>query len=134
MQQGQVLSFGSYRLEPSNEQLWRGKRRIRLTRKAFLVLRSLADQPGQLITKDALLEAVWPETVVSEGSLSRCIRELRKALGDDPKTPQYIQTVHRQGFRFIATVQRPASRFTIPRLQSTTPTLLGSRGRAGASA
>ena len=57
----QHLTFGRYRLDPDNVQLWFGKRLVRLTRKAFDVLYLLVSHPGQLVTKDALLAAVWPE-------------------------------------------------------------------------
>jgi hypothetical protein len=77
----------------------------------------LAEHPGQLVTKEELFQEVWPQTVVSEAALTRRIGELRQALRDDPKAPRYIETVHRQGFRFIAPVTpspqpvtRPASR------------------------
>jgi DNA-binding winged helix-turn-helix (wHTH) protein len=57
-----------------------------------------------LVTKDALFAAVWPEMVVSEGVLTNCIGELRKALGDTAQAPRLIATVHRRGYRFIAPV------------------------------
>src|SRR5206468_3414950 len=57
---------------------------------------------GQLVSKEALLNAVWPQTYVSDVVLMVCIRELRRALGDDAKQPRYIETVHRRGYRFIA--------------------------------
>jgi DNA-binding winged helix-turn-helix (wHTH) protein/predicted ATPase len=96
--------FDAYRLEVRNEQLWCGAQAIRLTAKAFCVLRYLVEHAGQLVTKDALFRAVWPETVVSEGVLTNCIGELRKALGDAAQAPRFIATVHRRGYRFIAPV------------------------------
>src|SRR5262249_7591645 len=57
---------------------------------------------GQLVTKDALWQAVWPDVTVSDAVLTVCVREIRQALGDDAKTPRFIETVHRRGFRFIA--------------------------------
>lgn len=56
----------------------------------------------QLVTKDELMSAVWPDTVVGDDALTGCIRDLRKVLGDEAKTPHYIETVHRRGYRFIA--------------------------------
>ena len=96
--------FDAYRLEVNNEQLWCGAQALRLTAKAFHVLRYLVEHAGQLVTKDALFEAVWPGTVVSEGVLTNCIGELRKALGDAAQAPRFIATVHRRGYRFIAPV------------------------------
>ena len=101
--------FGPYRLQLTNEQLWRGEQAIRLTPKAFGVLRCLSAQPGQLVTKDQLFETVWPGVVVSDITLAGCIRELRQALEDSPKSPQYIETVHRRGYRFIGTVTEQAA-------------------------
>ena len=56
------------------------------------------------MTKEEVLNAVWAETVVGEDALTGCIRDLRKVLGDEAKRPQYIETVHRRGFRFIGAV------------------------------
>ncbi len=85
--------------------LRRGTLEVRLTPKALAVLRHLVQQPGQVATKEEFFRAVWPDTVVSDAALTSCIQELRQALHDEAKTPRYIETVHRRGFRFIATVQ-----------------------------
>lgn len=101
-----MLIFGLFRLDRRNEQLWRGQETRRLTHKAFAVLCCLVEHAGQLMTKEALLEKVWPNTYVSEAALVVCIREIRQALGDRPRAPQYIETVYRRGYRFIASVTR----------------------------
>jgi DNA-binding winged helix-turn-helix (wHTH) protein len=98
------LTFGPFRLEPANAQLWRGSDRITLPPKPFNVLCHLAERPGELVTKDELLEAVWPKLHISESSLSVAINALRAALGDDSKAPHYIETVTRRGYRFVASV------------------------------
>ena len=72
--------------------------------KTFAVLCCLVTQAGQLVTKDALLEAVWPETVVSEAVVTVAMRTLRRVLGDQAHTPRFIETVHGRGYRFIAPV------------------------------
>ena len=100
----EVLHFGVYRLDPQNEQLWRNQHVVRLTGKAFSILRHLAHRPSQLVSKHELLRAVWLDTIVSHSTLTSCIKELRKALEDDAKSPQYIETVHRRGYRFIGKV------------------------------
>src|SRR5215510_9081596 len=102
MQADQPLTFGPYRWDPHTGQLWRGKQEVRLTGKAAAVLRHLVAQDGQVVTKDELFAAVWPQTVVSDAALSSCIQELRKALKDDPRQPRYLKTIHRRGFQFIA--------------------------------
>jgi hypothetical protein len=76
------------------------------------VLAYLVAHAGQVVTKEALLEAVWPEAVVSEGVLKACMRQIRRALGDSQQTPQYIATVHRRGYRFMtpaSVVHSPAA-------------------------
>ena len=96
--------FGPFRFDLENACLWRGAQMLRLTPKAFAVLQYLVEHAGQLATKEALLGAVWPETAVSDGVLKVRIDEIRKALGDSAKRPQFIATVHRRGYRFIADV------------------------------
>jgi predicted ATPase len=98
----QERHFSRFRLDLANEQLWQGEKEIRLRGKTFQVLRYLAARPGQLVTKEALLDGVWGEVAVSDSMPSICIAELRKALGDDPKAPKLIETVHGRGYRFIA--------------------------------
>jgi TolB-like protein/DNA-binding winged helix-turn-helix (wHTH) protein/Tfp pilus assembly protein PilF len=73
--------------------------------KAFRVLIFLLHNPQKLITKDELLNAIWGDTAVTEGSLSRCIWLLRSVLGDDIRSPRYIETVPTMGYRFVAVVE-----------------------------
>src|SRR5499426_2355170 len=98
------LHFPPFRLDPDNACLWRGTKAIRLTPKAFAVLQCLAERRGQLVTKDLLLESVWPATAVGDAVLKVCVREIRKALGDRVGAPRFVATVHRRGYRFIAAV------------------------------
>ena len=93
-------------LDLANECLRYGAQTISLRPKTFAVLRCLIEHAQQLVSKSTLLEVVWPETVVSDGVLMVCIRELRQALGDDPRTPRFIATAHRRGYRFIGHVTR----------------------------
>ena len=120
------------RIEAENEWAWCGERRLRLAPKVFAVLRHLVQHADRLITKEELFSAVWGETIVSEATLASCIRDLRKALGDSSRTPRYIQTAHRRGFRFIGPIAGP----TPPRFaradvgvergsSAATPTLVG---------
>ena len=96
--------FPPFRLDPVNAQFWRGEQQISLRRKTFDVLLYLVDHPGQLVTKQALLDAVWPEVTVSDSMPAVCVKELRKVLGDEAKIPRLIETVHGRGYRFIAKV------------------------------
>ncbi len=100
--------FPPFRLDPTDAQLWRDNERINLRRKTFEVLRYLLDHSGQLVTKATLLDAVWPEVSVSDSMPATCVTEIRRALGDDAKTPRFIETVHRRGYRFVAHVTTDA--------------------------
>src|SRR5262245_21361907 len=104
MQAERMFSFGPYRLDPTRGQLERGKQEVKLTPKALAVLGALVMRAGQVVPKEELFAAVWPHTVVSDAALTACILELRKALKDKVKTPRYLETVHRRGYRFIAAV------------------------------
>src|SRR5687768_15003938 len=89
-----IVSFGPYRLDGGTGQLWRGKHEVKVTPKAFTALRYFLDHSGQLVTKDDLFAAVWPQTIVTEATLASCIQELRQALRDDARIPQFVETVH----------------------------------------
>ena len=99
-----TCSFGPFRLDSATGQLRRGDIVVPLAPKAFTVLHHLVNHAGQLITKDDLLELAWADVHVGDGALKVCIREIRRTLADDPRTPTYIETAHRRGYRFIAQV------------------------------
>ena len=90
-----------YRLDLNDERLWYGDEPIQISHKAFQLLRLLVSNPNQLLTKDDILDAVWGDTCVTEGLVKEYIHDLRLALGDDPKQPRYIETVHGRGYRFL---------------------------------
>jgi DNA-binding winged helix-turn-helix (wHTH) protein/tetratricopeptide (TPR) repeat protein len=100
--------FPPFRLDATNAQLWRGDQAINLRRKTFDVLLYLVDHPGRLVTKAALLDAVWAGVMVSDSMPATCVAELRRALGDEAKTPRFIETVHGRGYRFMAKVTSDA--------------------------
>ena len=95
------IIFDPIRMDLTNECLWHADRSIPLTPKGFALLKYLAERPDQLVTKEELLNAVWPETFVSDAALKVCVGELRKVLCDDAKQPRFIETVHRRGYRFV---------------------------------
>jgi DNA-binding winged helix-turn-helix (wHTH) protein/tetratricopeptide (TPR) repeat protein len=97
-------SFGPFLLDAANARLWRGDRVVPLSPKAFEVLRVLVMHNGALVTKQALLDAVWTDTTVLDAVLKVCVGELRKVLGDHPRSPRFIETAHRRGYRFVAPV------------------------------
>ena len=77
---------------------------VRLSNKANKVLMALVEAEGQVVTREALLDSAWPDVVVGEEVLTHAIAELRRALGDSPRMPQYIETVHKAGYRLLAAV------------------------------
>lgn len=97
-----MQTFGAFQLDFVNECLWHNGQRLTLTPRPFAVLRYLVENPRRLVTYDELLEALWPETYVQPQVLRTYVLELRKLLGDDPECPQYIETVPKRGYRFIA--------------------------------
>lgn len=99
-----ALYFGPYRLAGPHGPFFRDSQEVKLPPKALAVLWELARQAGQVVTKTALLDTVWPETVVGEAVLTFQIQTLRQALEDDAKQPRYIVTVHRVGYRFVASL------------------------------
>src|SRR5262245_6975356 len=104
MSEAHIWHFAPFRLDLGAERLWRQTEAVRLTAKAFAVLRYLVEHAGQLVTKDDLFAAVWGATYVSEAAMAMCIREIRQALGDAAQTPQYVETVRGRGYRFVAPV------------------------------
>ncbi|MGC2890560.1 MAG: winged helix-turn-helix domain-containing protein, partial [Candidatus Acidiferrum sp.] len=100
-----TLVFPPFRLDVANEQLWRGSALLPLRPKTFEVLVYLARNAQRLVTKQELLENIWRDTTVSDELLRGYIRELRETLGDDAKTPRYIETVPARGYRFLLRVE-----------------------------
>ena len=116
MQDDKQFNFGCFRLDEANECLWNDSRAIPLRPKIYAVLRYLVTHPGILVTKQQLLDFVWPDTFVSDTVLKDSIRQLREALGDDAKSPQFIETAHRRGYRFIAAVTATEVNRPVPSL------------------
>jgi pimeloyl-ACP methyl ester carboxylesterase len=102
----QSSAFGPFRLDPANELLTRDGRAVKLRPKAFAMLAYLVASAGQLVTKQDLLDDLWPDAFIGDAALKTCMREIRQALDDDAQHPRYIETAHRHGYRFIARVDR----------------------------
>jgi eukaryotic-like serine/threonine-protein kinase len=97
--------FGRFRLDCRTRELWRGDEVVALTPKAFDLLWVLVTAGNRVVEKTDLMKLVWPDSFVSEDSLTHNIATLRKALGDLPDRPEYIVTVARHGYRFVAPVR-----------------------------
>lgn len=113
-----AFAFGSFRYERPERLLGADGAAIRLTPKTADILLALLQSRGRLLTKNELIERVWPDTAVEDGSLTYHIHLLRQALGDSAEQPTYIQTVPRRGYRFLAPViiikEPPAAPEIIP--------------------
>jgi DNA-binding winged helix-turn-helix (wHTH) protein/tetratricopeptide (TPR) repeat protein len=94
--------FDDIRVEPTTFRAFKADQVISLEPKTLRLLLFLIENRGRLIEKDEILDAIWSGTHVTENALTREIGKLRKSLGDDPKAPKYIETVHTRGYRFIA--------------------------------
>ena len=101
-----LYEFGPFLLDPQERLLLRDGQPIKLTDKVFEILCVLVREKGHLLNKDELIEKVWPDDkFVEEGNLSRSVSTLRKELGEDSSEHQYIETVPKRGYRFIASVR-----------------------------
>ena len=96
--------FGPFRFDRVTYQVARGAEIVTLTPKLLDLLVYLLERPATLVTKEELLDALWPGANVTENALAQAISELRQGLGDEASAPQFIRTVARRGYRFIAPV------------------------------
>jgi DNA-binding winged helix-turn-helix (wHTH) protein/TolB-like protein/Tfp pilus assembly protein PilF len=100
--------FGRFRIRTEDRVLLRDHEIVPLTPKVFDILLALVEGSGQVISKDGLMKKVWPDSFVEEGNLTQNISLLRKALGEGQNGHQYIETVARRGYRFVAQVRESA--------------------------
>ncbi len=99
-----MKSFKAFRLDTANHLLLRDGDRVPLTPKGFDVLAYLVEHMGRVVTQDEILEALWPETYVNPEVLRKNIQEIRKALGDRSDNPEFVETLPKRGYRFVASV------------------------------
>ena len=100
----QIFEFGPFRLDSSERVLWRDGQRVPITLKAFDLLLLLVERSGHIVEKDELMTRVWAGSFVEEGNLKVTVSMLRKALEEEQGAEQYIETVPRRGYRFVAKV------------------------------
>jgi DNA-binding winged helix-turn-helix (wHTH) protein len=98
----ETIAFGPFRLDLRAHRLYRGNEPVALSAHLVDLLAEFVAHPGDLLSKDAIFGAVWPGVFVADNTLARAVTDLRRALGDDPRRPRYIQTVARRGYRFVA--------------------------------
>src|SRR6266568_4333718 len=102
-----MFRFEDHTLDVARGSLQSGGCEIALRPKSFEVLRYLVENAGRLVSKDELIKTVWPNVIVTDDSLARCISEVRQAIGDSNQT--MIKTVPRRGYRFATAVAQLAS-------------------------
>jgi DNA-binding winged helix-turn-helix (wHTH) protein len=103
------ITFGDFQFDPATGDLHGSSGLVELTPKALELLGYLTTHAGRLVTKQELLDALWPDVFVTDGVLKVCVREIRRALDDDARAPRFIETAHRRGYRFIAPVRADAA-------------------------
>ena len=103
------LRFGDFEADLSSRELRRNGSRLKLQEQQFRILAILLEEPGRLVTREEFRKQLWPADafVDFEAGLNTAIKKLREALDDSPVQPRYIETVPRQGYRFIAPVAKP---------------------------
>lgn len=99
-----VLRVGGWWVDPATNEIGRGNDRLHLEPKVMEVLVTLSDQPGAVVSREELLAAVWPGVVVGDEALTQSIIKLRKAFGDNSRSPAFIETIPKRGYRLIAAV------------------------------
>lgn len=114
LQPSPIYEFGPFRLEVAERRLLRAGRPVALRAKVFDTLRVLVENRGRLLTKDELMQAVWPDSVVEENNLNHNISTLRKALGEKATGQAYVETVPRVGYRFVAEVRKVVAALPLP--------------------
>jgi DNA-binding winged helix-turn-helix (wHTH) protein/predicted ATPase len=132
VEQGNQIVFGPFRLDSQAEQLWREAQAVALRPKPLAVLQYLAQRPGQVVSSKELLKTIWTGTIVTKAVVKECVRTIRNALEEDASIPRYIETVGREGYRFLggaansqySVVSSVSSQLT-SHSQSLTPILVG---------
>lgn len=130
-QASHFYEFGRFSLNPAERELLRDSESVPLTPKAFDILLILVENGGRIVGKDDLMKRVWPNTFVEEGNLTQNVSLLRKALGETANGPQFIETIPRRGYRFVAPVRKSGEVNSVQALPRSNPSeSLETDGRA----
>ena len=101
------LCFGQFQVDLQRGELFKEGSRVRIPSKVFQVLLALLERPGEIVTREALRVRLWPGSFVNyEANVNTTVNKLRLALGDSPGKPMYVETIPRQGYCFLGTVER----------------------------
>ncbi len=102
------IRIGEWWVDRAANELRRSDETVRIEPKAMQVLMLLAEHGERVVSREELLHAVWPGVIVGDEVLTQSVIKLRRALGDDPRSPSYIETIPKRGYRLIARVDRPS--------------------------
>jgi DNA-binding winged helix-turn-helix (wHTH) protein len=102
------LCFDVFHVDLKREELFKGGSRLRIPCKVYQALIALMERPGEVVTREALRSRLWPDgTFVNyDANVNTTVNKLRMALGDDPDTPRYVETIPRQGYCFVGSIER----------------------------
>jgi DNA-binding winged helix-turn-helix (wHTH) protein len=106
-----VVRFDVFEVDLRAQEVYKGGRRIKLQVQPFQVLAMLLEQPGEVVTREEMQKRLWPaDTFVDfDHSVNTAIKKLRQALGDDKNKPRFVETLPKRGYRFLASVKKPAT-------------------------
>lgn len=107
-----TYQIGGWRVEPDLNRISRGAVERHLEPQSMTTLVYLLERPNETVSPDALLNAVWSQRIVEPNAVPRVISDIRRALGDDPRNPRYIETIRKRGYRVMASVVHPSPRRT----------------------
>ena len=101
------VRFGVFELDLATGELWKRGAKVALQEQPFQVLARLVARPGELVTREELRRALWPDAVFVnfDHGLNKAVAKIRRALGDLAESPRYVETLERRGYRFIAPVE-----------------------------
>lgn len=104
------IAFGPFVLDTDTRELLRGDESLHITPKALRLLELLIEERPRAVTKEVLIERLWPEQFIADTNLASLAAELRKTLGDRAREPRYLRTVHRHGYAFCGTASSVSAR------------------------
>lgn len=107
---------GEWLVTPSLLRIERGGESRTIEPKVMDLLVLLAARPGEVVTHEEILSALWPGVIVGDDTLARCVSKLRRAFGDDPKAPAYVETVSKRGYRLIAAIKPQSDALRSPKM------------------
>src|SRR5947209_15372085 len=115
-----IYRLDGIEIDPSQLCLRRDGQERHLRQKTFQVLIYLLEQRQRLITKNELIDRIWPDTAITDNTLEQCLAEIRKVLGDDSRHPRFVKTVPRAGYRFIGEVAESSHEESSPAIREGT--------------